>query len=117
MKMKQKSQHPCHPLHKLTKQNHTPRLIKQTTFNNTSYTTVISTNSNTMPMSHCRYLSKQENVLHSNNHKNLTKIYNNKILPAFPPYICSSEDFPGTCFEPWPNSEQINATSSNLTYI
>ena len=35
--MKQKGQHQCQPLHKLTKPNRTPRLMKQT--NNTNYRT------------------------------------------------------------------------------
>ena len=38
----QKAQHPTHPLHKLTIHPHTPRLKKQTTFNNINYTTNIS---------------------------------------------------------------------------
>ena len=46
--IRQKAQHPTHPLHKLTIQPHTPRLKKQTTFNNINYTTNIDTHPNTV---------------------------------------------------------------------
>ena len=42
--IRQKSQHPTHPLHYIT----TPRRKKQTTYNNTDYTTDIDTNPNTI---------------------------------------------------------------------
>ena len=41
--IRQKAQHPTHPLHKPTIHPHTPRLKKQTTFNNINYTTNIGT--------------------------------------------------------------------------
>ena len=46
--IRQKAQHPTHPLHKLTIYPHTPRLKKQTTFNNINYTTNIHTHPNTV---------------------------------------------------------------------
>ena len=45
--IKQKAQHPTYPLHKLTIHTHTPRLKKQTTFNNINYTTNIDTHPDT----------------------------------------------------------------------
>ena len=41
--IRQKAQHPTHPLHKMTIHPHTPRLKEQTTFNNINYTTNIDT--------------------------------------------------------------------------
>ena len=46
--IRQKAQHPTHPLHKLTIHPHTPRLKKQTTFNNINYTTNIDTHPDTV---------------------------------------------------------------------
>ena len=54
-KIKQKTQHPCHPLHKLPKKKRTPRLMKQTTFNNT-------TNPNTVTMTD---ISANKKTIHS----------------------------------------------------
>ena len=45
---RQKSQQPTHPLHYITTQQTTPRRKKQTTYNNTDYTTNIDTNPNTL---------------------------------------------------------------------
>ena len=46
--IKQKAQHPTHPLHKLTIYLHTPRLKKQTTFNNINYTAIVDTHPDTV---------------------------------------------------------------------
>ena len=46
--IRQKAQPPTHPLHKLTIHPHTPRLKKQTTFNNINYTTNIDTQPDTV---------------------------------------------------------------------
>ena len=46
--IRQKAQHPTHPTHKLTIHPHTPRLKKQTTFNNINYTTNIDTHPDTV---------------------------------------------------------------------
>ena len=79
-------EHPCHPLHKLTKHNCTPKLMKQTTFNNT---TNIPTNPNTVTMAD---ISANKKTIHSAIvTKHLTKRHNNKIQ-ALPPNICSSEE-------------------------
>ena len=56
-----KEQHPCHPLHKLTKQNRTPKLMKQTTFNNT---TNIPTNPKTMTMEDISASKKNNSLSH-----------------------------------------------------
>ena len=46
--IRRNSQHPTHPLHYITTQQTTPRRKKQTTYNNTDYTTDIDTNPNTI---------------------------------------------------------------------
>ena len=46
----QKEQHPCHLLHKLMKQYCTPRIMTQTIFNITNYSTDVPTSSSTLIM-------------------------------------------------------------------
>ena len=54
---------PTHPLHKLTIHPHTPRLKKQTTFNNTKYTTNIDTHPDTVTQ---QQISVNSTQIHTN---------------------------------------------------
>ena len=57
--IRQNAQHPTHPLHKLIIHTHTPRLKKQTTFNNINYTTNIDTHPDTVAQQHISANSTQ----------------------------------------------------------
>ena len=79
-------QHPSHPLHKYTTSFYTPKLIKNTTFNNRRYTTNIPTDTTTDIKTRMRHIHK---CIVS---RLLTTRSNNKILRTPPPHISSSEE-------------------------
>ena len=91
--IKQKSQLPTHPLHYMTTQQATPRLKikKQTTFNNTNYTTYINTNPNTINYAqnkpeththhHSQHIPQQPKTLKNTNTIPLNVHYYEATLP------------------------------------
>ena len=87
--IRQKAQHPTHPLHKLTIHPHTPRLKKQTTFNNINYTTNIDTHPNTV--------TQQQITAHSTQiHSSIVQTHilqrnHNKLIQQFAHKISQSE--------------------------
>ena len=89
--IRQKVQHPTHPLHKLTIHPHTPRLKKQTTFNNINninYTTNIDTHPNTVTQHQITANSTQihtsivQTYLLQRNHNKLIHQHAHKISPS-----------------------------------
>ena len=78
---KQKTQHPSHPLHKHTTYFNTPRLYKNTIFNNGHYTTNIPTDPHTITTTDIK-----TNMCHIHTSivsRHLATRGNNKILPRF----------------------------------
>ena len=87
---KQNTQHPSHPLHKHTTYFNTPRLKKNTIFNNGRYTTNIPTDPHTFTTTDIK-----TNIRHihaSIVSRHLATRGNNKILHTPPPYTSSSEE-------------------------
>ena len=87
--IRQKAQHPTHPLHKLTIHPHTPRLKKQTTFNNINYTTNIDTHQDTVTQQHISAYSTQIHTSIVQTH--LIQRNHNKLIHQHAPKISSSE--------------------------
>ena len=87
---KQKTQHPSHPLHKHTTYFNTPRLKKNTIFNNGRYTTNISTDPHTITTTDIK--SNMRHIHTSIVYRHLATRGNNKILHTHPPHISSSEE-------------------------
>ena len=87
--IRQKAQHPTHPLHKLTIHPHTPRLIKQTTFNNINYTTNIDTHPDTVTQQQISANSTQIHTSIVQTH--LLQRNHNKLIHQHAPKISSSE--------------------------
>ena len=89
---KQKTQHPSHPLHKLTTYFNTPRL-KNTIFNNGRYTTNFPTDPHTITRTDTKTNMRH---IHTSNRsivsRHLATRDNNKILRTPLPHISSSED-------------------------
>ena len=79
--VRQKAQHPSHPLHRYTTHNTTQQLMKPTTFNNLRYTTNNLTDSSTLTIADIK-----ANVcdIHTRD--------NNKILCTRPPQVSSTEE-------------------------
>ena len=87
--IRQKAQHPTHPLHKLTIHPHTPRLKKQTTFNNTNYTTNIDTHPDTVTQ---QQISVNSTQIHTNIvQSHLMQRNHNKLIHQHAPKISPSE--------------------------
>ena len=85
-----KTQHPSHPLHKHTTYFNTPRLKKNTIFNNGRYTTNIPTDPHTVTTTDIK-----TNMLHIHTSivsRHLATRGNNKILRTPPPHTSSSEE-------------------------
>ena len=86
--IRQIAQHPTHPLHKLTIHPHTPRLKKQTTFNNINYTTNIDTHPDTVTQQQISANSTQIHTsivqiqLMQRNHNKLIHQHALKISPS-----------------------------------
>ena len=87
--IRQKAQHPTHPLHKLTIHPHTPRLKKQTTFNNINYTTNIDTHPDTVTQQHISANSTQIHTSIVQTH--LMQRNHNKLIHQHAPKISPSE--------------------------
>ena len=87
--IRQKAQHPTHPLHKLTIHPHTPRLKKQTTFNNTNYTTNIDTHPDTVTQQQISVNSTQIHTSIVQSH--LMQRNHNKLIHQHAPKISPSE--------------------------
>ena len=85
--IRQKAQHPTHPLHALTKKT-TPRLKKQTAFNNNRYTTHIKTLKHTS-MSNIKHNLKRIHTTTVTNYLNNRKM--NKLLHTTAPTINTTE--------------------------
>ena len=82
-------QHPTHPLHKLTIHPHTPRLKKQTTFNNINYTTNIDTHPNTVTQ---QQITANSTQIHTSIvHTYLIQHNHNKLIQQIAPKISLSE--------------------------
>ena len=86
---RQKAQHPTHPLHKLTIHPHTPRLKKQTTFNNINYTTNIDTHPDTVTPQQISANSTQIHTSIVQTH--LLQRNHNKLIHQYAPKISPSE--------------------------
>ena len=87
--IRQKAQHPTHPLHKLTIHPHTPRLKKQTTFNNINYTTNIDTHPDTVTQQQISANSTQIHTSIVQTH--LMQRNHNKLIHQHAPKISPSE--------------------------
>ena len=87
--IRQKAQHPTHPLHKLTIHPHTPRLKKQTTFNNINYTTNIDTHPDTVTQQQISANSAQIHTSIVQTH--LMQRNHNKLIHQHAPKISPSE--------------------------
>ena len=87
--IRQKAQHPTHPLHKLTIHPHTPRLKKQTTFNNINYTTNIDTHPDTVTQQQISANSTQMHTSIVQTH--LLQPNHNKLIHQHAPKISPSE--------------------------
>ena len=86
--IRQKAQHPTHPLHKLTIDPHTPRLKKQTTFNNINYTTNIDTHPDTVT----QQISANSTQIHTSIvQTHLMQRNHNKLIHQHAPKISPSE--------------------------
>ena len=87
--IRQKTQHPTHPLHKLTIHPHTPRLKQQTTFNNINYTTNIDTHPDTVTQ---QQISTNSTQIHTSIvQTNLLQRNHNKLMHQHAPKISPSE--------------------------
>ena len=87
---KQKTQHPSHPLHKHTTYFNTPRLKKNTIFNNGRYTTNIPTDPHTVTTTDIK--TNMRHIHTSIVSRHLATRGNNKILRTPPPHTSSSEE-------------------------
>ena len=87
---KQKTQHPSHPLHKHTTYFNTPRLKKNTIFNNGRYTTNIPTDPHTVTTTDIK--TNMRHIHTSIISRHLATRCNNKILLTPPPHTSSSEE-------------------------
>ena len=87
--IRQKAQHPTHPLHKLRIHPHTGRLKKQTTFNNLNYTINIDTHPDTVTQ---QQISANSTQIHTSIvHTHLLQRNHNKLIHQHTPKICPSE--------------------------
>ena len=84
---KQKTQHPSHPLHKHTTYFNTPRLKKNTIFNNGRYTTNIPTDPHTVTTTDIK--TNMRHIHTSIISRHLATRGNNKILRTPPPHRTS----------------------------
>ena len=88
--IRQKSQYPSHPLYKYTTHNNSQRLKKPTTFNNSRYTTNISTDPCTVTTADIKANMRDIHTTIVSQH--LAARDNNKILRTHPPQVSSTEE-------------------------
>ena len=105
--IRQQAQHPTYPLHKLTIHPHTPRLKKQTTFNNINYTTNIDTHPNTVSQQTQHKYTPAWYRHTSYNNATITNSYINTPLRSLLPNSPSLEKH----VAPSPNLEPIKVPS------
>ena len=82
--------HPSHPLYKHTTYFNTPRLKKNTIYNNGRYTTNIPTDPHTITTTDIK--TNMRHIHTSIVSRHLATSGNNKILRTLPPHISSSEE-------------------------
>ena len=113
--IRQKAQHPTHSLHKLTIHPHTPRLKKQTTFNNINYTPNIDTHPDTVKQQQISANSTQIHTSIVQTH--LMQRNHNKLIHQHAPKISpTNSPSPEKHVAPSPNSEPIKVPSFYHTY-
>ena len=88
--VRQKAQYPSHPLYRYTTHNTSQRLKKPTTFNNSRYTTNISTDPCTVTTADIKANMRDIHTIIVSQH--LAARDNNKILRTHPPQVSSTEE-------------------------